>query len=181
MRNRFPYDDRNEADYQQVTLNISLALELIDKSPEIPATQNELARLAKCSRGTLRLRKWPLDRLKEIKARRKAEQSSGAEVKKSKSEIELHIEDKKHLLEQLQKSRSQNAILAFEKREIVIENKKLRRAHDVAQAAKTSLEERCRKYESELAELRGDRESGDDGGAVVPFRVIEGASGENDE
>lgn len=181
MRSRFPYDDRNEADYQQITLNISLALELIDNNPEIPATQNDLARRARVSRGTLRLRKWPLDRLREIKERRKADRSNGSSVTSGKPAIEVHIDDKKHLLEQLKNSRSQNAVLVLEGREKDIENKKLRRALSVMQTAKTSLEEQCRKYESELTELRGDYESDDDGGAVIPFKVIEGASGENDE
>src|SRR5436190_1649422 len=68
-----PYDGRNAADFLQIGKNISLALDQIAVDKTIPATEESLANLAGCSRGTLRNRQWPLVRLREIKQARKTE------------------------------------------------------------------------------------------------------------
>lgn len=61
-----PYDQRNAADYQAMTRRIEAALETVRSDLAIKPTQTNLARLAGCSRETLRLREWPLQALAEI-------------------------------------------------------------------------------------------------------------------
>jgi DNA-binding GntR family transcriptional regulator len=67
---RAPYDDRNKADFNEITQNIKAALKVLERDPGIPVTEASLAELAKCSRGTLRNRVWPLERLGAIKVSR---------------------------------------------------------------------------------------------------------------
>lgn len=63
--------ERNEQEFVEVTRRIQKALSLLERDPTLKVTQDALANLANCSRGTLNNRKWPVDRLKEIKADRK--------------------------------------------------------------------------------------------------------------
>src|SRR5437763_1817668 len=65
-----PYDDRNDADFREISSRIRSALDRMEMDPTIPARETELAARASCSRGTLRNRVWPLDRLKTIKQQR---------------------------------------------------------------------------------------------------------------
>ena len=67
---RFPYEERNEADFQELSNRIASTLEAIAHNENIPATEASVARLARCSRGTLRNRVWPLVRLKFVKEER---------------------------------------------------------------------------------------------------------------
>lgn len=65
-----PFDERNQQDFETITENIIKALQLIEQNPKIPATQNKLAELSKCSRKTLYNRKGSIEALKEIKKAR---------------------------------------------------------------------------------------------------------------
>lgn len=154
---RAPYDDRNEADYEKVTRNISLALEKIEQDRTILATQRVLAELAKCSRSTLRNRGWPLDKLRSIRRQRRQGNSddSGKSTPKQATDVEIHIEDKKTLLTQLSNCRSEIAVWVNKFKEEETENKKLRRAKEMLEAAKSSLERRVVELTREIEKLKG--------------------------
>jgi len=63
--------EKNEQDFVDVTRRIQEALARIESNAKLKATQDVLAKLADCSRGTLNNRKWPLDQLRKIKDARK--------------------------------------------------------------------------------------------------------------
>lgn len=64
--------EKNEQEFVEVTRRIQDALARIESDPKLKASQDVLAKLANCSRGTLNNRKWPLDQLRKIKDARKA-------------------------------------------------------------------------------------------------------------
>lgn len=66
-----PFDERNRADFDAITRRLSTALETLRNDTRLKASESSLARLANCSRGTLRNRCWPLQKLKELKKERK--------------------------------------------------------------------------------------------------------------
>jgi len=63
---------RNEQDFLDVTKRLQTALDKIRGDLRVKATQESLARLAKCSRGTLVNRKWPLEELRKVKDERRS-------------------------------------------------------------------------------------------------------------
>ncbi|PKO40367.1 MAG: hypothetical protein CVU33_02490 [Betaproteobacteria bacterium HGW-Betaproteobacteria-6] len=63
--------EKNEQEFVEVTRRIQDALARIESDPKLKASQDVLAKLANCSRGTLNNRKWPLDQLRKIKDARK--------------------------------------------------------------------------------------------------------------
>lgn len=70
--NPLPFDARNEEDFSRVTESIHTALARIETDHKIPATSEKLAELSCCTRKTLYNRGWPVERLRQIKAARKA-------------------------------------------------------------------------------------------------------------
>jgi hypothetical protein len=144
VRNSAPYDERNELDYREMSKRVADALEEIDRDPSIPATQNELVKRAKCSRGTLRNRRWPLERLKNISAKRK--ETNRVRNRKitleHRTTVEVHIEDKRRLLEQLEKSRDEAAIWYDKYKDVESEKNKLLRINELLIGENTSLKKR---------------------------------------
>lgn len=78
------YDNKNADDYDRVTQRLNDALESIAKNPKLPATNAQVAALAEVSRNTVTNRKFPVDRLKEIKAKRKEEADARKKEEKDK-------------------------------------------------------------------------------------------------
>jgi bisphosphoglycerate-independent phosphoglycerate mutase (AlkP superfamily) len=62
-----PFDERNQQDFMLVTKRIQDALEKMANDCRIKRTETNLAKLAECSRGTLRNRKWPMAQLGKLK------------------------------------------------------------------------------------------------------------------
>ena len=60
-------EKKNDADFLELTLRLKAALQKIEISPGLKATQSVLKKLANCSRGTLNNRKWPIEELTRIK------------------------------------------------------------------------------------------------------------------
>ena len=154
---RAPYDERNEKDYADVTKRIEDALKKMEDDKTIPATEAELCKLAKCSRGTLRNRQWPLERLKEIKKKRKGEKS------------DVPVEDENELEDQLKNSRTEAARWFYKFKNMEEENKKLSRANEHLQTTKQRLQERVDELERELCRLKPTAEHGQVENVVVPF------------
>lgn len=90
--------EKNEQEFIKVTRRIQEALARIKDDPKLKATQDVLAQLADCSRGTINNRKWPLDRLREIKTARKAAKQPITDESTSTAKIESRIERYKERL-----------------------------------------------------------------------------------
>lgn len=67
-----PFDERNQQDFMLVTKRIQDALELMANDRRLKRTEINLAKLAGCSRGTLRNRTWPIEQLHKLKEEAKA-------------------------------------------------------------------------------------------------------------
>ena len=103
-RRRLPFDEANERDFNELTKRIQFALSEIRSNEAIKATESSLAKLAKCSRGTLSNRSWPLDELKSIQASRRANRKGRA---KYPPDVARLIERCKGLEEQLKNNRDE--------------------------------------------------------------------------
>lgn len=169
-----PYDAKNETDYQKITDNILAALKQIEHNPKEPATQANLAKLAKCSRGVLRLRGWPIEKLKGIKKKRKAAaigKTAGEITVDHKDPVEIHLEDKRLLLEQLDKSRTECAKWTVKYKELESEKNKLHRSNEVLQKENSSLKERNSELERGKADLKKSLEQKRAKDVVIPFKA----------
>lgn len=65
-RTPLPFDERNQQDFMLVTKRIQDALDRMATDRRVKRTETNLAKLAGCSRGTLRNRKWPMVQLKKL-------------------------------------------------------------------------------------------------------------------
>src|SRR5262245_13368518 len=72
------YDAQNEVDYKDLTKRLEKALKAIEDDSRLKPTQETLRKLARCSRGTLDNREWPLKRLRQIKQDRRQPKTSPA-------------------------------------------------------------------------------------------------------
>lgn len=150
-----PYDERNASDYREMSRRIADALEEIERDPDIPVTQKELAKRAKCNRGTLRNRGYPLTRLRDIAAKRK-ENSRGKSKKitrEHRTEVEVHIEDKKRLLEQIEKIRTEAATWFNKSNESEEAKGKIEREKEALLSEIGSLNERIASSNERIARL----------------------------
>jgi len=104
-----PFDERNDRDFEDLTNRIRNGLDLIRKTKSLKPTQDTLAKLAKCSRRTLSLRRWPVEELKKIKhppfVDRQSQTVAGA-IKKGKGETPLT-----QLINQIRNYQDQNGQL----------------------------------------------------------------------
>ncbi len=130
-----PYDQRNIEDYKLIGKNISLALDKIQGDDCIPATEESLASLAGCSRGTLRNRKWPLVRLREIKKQRKTR--SGKAQQKTATKQPQNKEEE--LVMALNASRNEAARWFDKYKDSEADNRKFRRANNLLKEEKEAL------------------------------------------
>ncbi len=67
LKKSLPFDEKNESDFNAVTEKIGAALSTIENDANVPATCEQLAKLAGCSRKTLNNRGWPVEKLRQIK------------------------------------------------------------------------------------------------------------------
>jgi len=102
-----PFDERNQRDFDEMTVRIMEGLDLIKKKKSLRATQNTLADLAKCSRRTLSIRRWPIQKLKEIKN----ERSNGSKARIDKVAASEKSENGNLLLTQVKNYQRQNSKL----------------------------------------------------------------------
>jgi len=109
------YDSKNEENFETVTLALDAALKKMERDSAISANASQLAKLAGVHRNTIYHRKWPLERLKEIKAKRAQQKEDQAVTKaKSRSPEEMLEQSRIEIIywfTQLQDARSANADL----------------------------------------------------------------------
>lgn len=167
-----PYDKKNQEDYAKITQNILAGLEALAKDRREPATEKNLARLSKCSRSTLRNRGWSLERLKEIKSLRQKQDEGGQEDTPSATPTaeEIHLDDKKKLLEQLNKSRDECGRLFNSLEEKESKCKRLERVVETLKASNDAKDRRVSELERELISLKGH--DGQPAAVIIPFAAI---------
>lgn len=88
--NTAAYDSKNDENFEAVTLALDAALKKMERDSAISANASQLAKLAGVHRNTIYHRKWPLERLKEIKAKRaqqKEDQAAAKAVSRSPEEL----------------------------------------------------------------------------------------------
>lgn len=152
------YDDRNRADYEAITKRLGAALEKLEVDSNLPATEKALAKMARCSRGTLRARIWPLERLREIKRKRKdAVEKSSAQRRRLSDEARLsaerHVDEKRSLTEELARADAETAEWVERFQVVALEVKRLQHQNMVLADAKKELERENQKLRAEKADL----------------------------
>lgn len=138
--------EKNAQEFVEVTRRIQEALARIESDPKLKATQDALAQLADCSRGTLNNRRWPLERLREIKDARKAPKQPITDESAAAVKVESRIDRYK---EQLYNSREE--VLVWKARYDEA-NERLSEALNVTRV----LQARLKAAEDEIANLRSN-------------------------
>lgn len=144
------YDAKNEQDFNDVTERINEALLKIAGDPSIKATVTELANIVGVHRNTINNREWPVERLKAIKAQRRAELERKAVTRDEPNPVDV-LTSKLELarLEILHWFNKYNEVTALY--EAVSENVKLlSKTRENYKREVESLKERNRRLEEEF-------------------------------
>ena len=158
-----PFDERNQQDFMLVTKRIQDALELMANDRRIKRTETNLARLADCSRGTLRNRQWPMEQLRKLKedARTAKEQ---VEVEPRATREKAQVE---RYREQLMKNRDE---LLFWK----YKHDALRDQVETLESQRDTYKKRTEDLEAQLRSIAAGN-SRKSSGKVLPFSPTESA------
>lgn len=150
-------EKKNAADFAEISARIESAIERIRTNPKIKPSQDELAKLSGCSRGTINNRKWPLEQLKKIKADRIEAANTFKEqhppISNEVSEIEQYKIRLQNNRDELHRWKSRSDDLAL----------KLTQLGEINR----TLQSRIEFLELELLELRKENNSGN----VVDIRT----------
>ena len=87
-----PYDDKNSELFEAVTEQLKEALRRLEKDSSLSASVSSLARLSGVHRNTIYNRKWPQEKLEEIKERRKQQKKDEAIAKAAPESPEVLLE-----------------------------------------------------------------------------------------
>ena len=142
-RDSFPFDERNQDDFVQITKRIQDALEQFAKDRRLKRTEANLARLADCSRGTLRNRAWPLVQLQKLKEEakqfKKAKNPENAAPRslREKSRIDRYRE-------QLEKNRDELLVWKYKHDDLRAKVQTLEEQRDILKRRAEALEARLR-------------------------------------
>lgn len=157
LKTNLPFDERNQQDYMLVTKRIQDALEKMANDRRLKRTETNLARLADCSRGTLRNRKWPMEKLQKLKedARAAIEQ---VEVEPRATRGKAQVE---RYREQLTKNRDE---LLFWK----YKHDDLRDQLETVKSQRDAYKRRAEEFETQLRSIAVES-SRKSSGEVLPF------------
>ena len=153
----FPFDDKNQQDYVEATGRIQAALDALRGDRRLKRTEVNLAKLAQCSRGTLRNRVWPIAALKKLKLEGKALTEEAAAVTEAKTESRVE-----RYKQQLAMNRDELLGWKFKHDDLVQRVETLQAQNKAHKDRVETLEARVRELEKRL---RGDS----DGGNVTPL------------
>ncbi|MNO45867.1 hypothetical protein D3C76_361440 [compost metagenome] len=116
-----PYDDKNSEQFEAVTEQLKEALRRLEKDASLSASASSLARLSGVHRNTIYNRKWPLEKLQEIKERRVQQKKDAAIAKAAPESPEVLLEQCRleviYWFTQLQAAREANTALSNSLRE----------------------------------------------------------------
>lgn len=88
------YDKKNEDDFEQNTNLLFDSIDNIERNKNLKPTISELSKLTGLHRNTIRDREWPIERLKEIKDKRKTSIKKDVVSKQSQLRIVVDKLDK---------------------------------------------------------------------------------------
>lgn len=158
-----PFDERNQQDFMLVTKRIQDALELMANDRRLKRTETNLAKLAGCSRGTLRNRQWPMEQLQKLKEAARATKEQ-VEVEPRATREKARVE---RYREQLMKNRD----------ELLFWKYKHDALRDLVETLETQRDAYKRRAEELDAQLRAiaTGNSRKSSGKVLPFSPTESA------
>ncbi len=152
-----PFDEKNQQDFLDATGRIQAALETLKNDRRLKRTEVNLAKLAQCSRGTLRNRSWPIEALKQLKLEAKVPPSDAPSVSQAKEES--RIERYKWQLE-----RNRDELLSWKFR-----HDDLAERLETLQAQNKAYKERVATLESQVRELESRLRRDSGGGTITPL------------
>lgn len=161
---RLPFDERNQQDFMLVTKRIQDALEQMANDRRLKRTETNLAKLAGCSRGTLRNRQWPMDQLKKLKQDARTAQEQ-VEVEPRATREKAQVE---RYREKLIKNRDE---LLFWK----YKHDTLRDLVETLESQRDTYKRRAEALEAELRSIATASNSRKPQGKVLPFSTTESA------
>lgn len=165
-----PFDERNQQDFMLVTKRIQDALELMANDRRLKRTETNLAKLAGCSRGTLRNRRWPMEQLQKLKEDARATKEQ-VEVEPRATREKAQVE---RYREQLVKNRDE---LLFWK----YKHDALRDRVETLESQRDAYKRRAEGFEAQLHSIAAGH-SRKSPGKVLPFSPTESAQdGETDK
>lgn len=149
------FDEKNEQDFERITQALNDALSAISKDDQIKASITELSRIAGVHRNTIYQRKWPIERIAEIKDQRQLKKMALAR-KKAKRQDPVGILETK-----LEKSRLEvvywfNRFRDAKETSDALNNRldRMRSSRDVALQDAESLRAKVKSLESEIDKLQ---------------------------
>lgn len=153
-----PFDERNQQDFMLVTKRIQDALEQMANDRRLKRTETNLAKLAGCSRGTLRNRKWPMEQLQKLKEEVRSAKEE-AEVEPRATREKARVE---RYREQLMKNRDE---LLFWK----YKHDALRDLVETIEAQRDAHKRRAEQLEAELRSIAAASRTRKSPGKVLSF------------
>lgn len=169
------YKERNEEDFEQMTQAIENAIQRLQEDLSEPATQDNLAELAGCTRKTLHNREkmglthenriLPLTELRAIQQARKSIEENSRKTPKRKSTldqkvaVEAHINREKILIGQVNNYQEENAKLFDRVIELERENERSANLLMLAERHINDLKKEKRELESEIRKIKQDEDS----------------------
>lgn len=169
-KTNLPFDERNQRDFMLVTKRIQDALEQMANDRRLKRTETNLAKLAGCSRGTLRNRKWPMAQLQKLKEE--------ARAAKNETEVEPRATREKSQVERYR------ILLIKNRDELLIWKYKhdaLRDLVETLESQRDTYKRRTEELEAKLRSIATSSNSRKSAGKVVPFTPIEFAQGDETE
>jgi bisphosphoglycerate-independent phosphoglycerate mutase (AlkP superfamily) len=166
-KTNLPFDERNQRDFMLVTKRIQDALEQMANDGRLKKTETNLAKLAGCSRGTLRNRKWPMEQLQKLKKE--------ARAAKDETEVEPRATREKSQVERYRNRLIKNRDeLLFWK----YKHDALRDLVETLESQRDVYKRRAEELEAQLRSIATTSNSRKSSGKVVPFPPIEAAQGD---
>lgn len=161
------YDQKNNELFEAVTLSLNAALHRIEKDLKLSVSVAELARQANVHRNTIYQRKWPLEKLAQIKAQRAQQKLDQAALEASKSSPQELLDESRleviYWFTELQEARalakslSKKNTKTEESRDFYMKLARERLDTVNEQAATIrKLEDALALLESEISSLKGD-------------------------
>ncbi len=162
-----PFDERNQRDFMLVTKRIQNALEQMANDRRLKRTETNLAKLAACSRGTLRNRKWPMEQLQKLKE----EAHSAKEEAEPEPRATREISQVERYRNRLNKNRDELLFWKFK-------HDALRDLVETLESQRDTFKHRAEELEAQLRSIASASNSRKSSGKVVPFSPTEAARGD---
>lgn len=153
-----PFDERNQQDFMLVTKSIQDALVQMANDRRLKRTEINLAKLAGCSRGTLRNRKWPIEQLQKLKEEARSSPEE-AEVEPRATREKARVE---RYRDQLMKNRDELLLWKYK-------HDSLRDLVETIEAQRDTYKRRAEELEAQLRSIAAAGKPQKTSGKVLSF------------